>query len=461
MSRKPRLVIGSILLLAGWLCAFLLNSLPQQSTFYILIPTLLLGMGLGLVMKTVGGRLTALTLAMTALVALLIMNQIYPSDGVTISAFQATPETSPPFLDQVLRVQVEQSPSSGVFAQPRDLEGISGLRIQLFARLPGGVRMLALGPDDRIYASLPDLGAIYQLSDTDADGFSEQPVLYFSGLERPHGLAWLNGTLYVAEPGRVLKLVDANRDGLPESAEPVFSGLPEDGGHWTRSLARAADGSLYVSVGSRCNACEEDNPLRATVLKLEPRSGAVDIFARGLRNSVGLAVAGDGTLWGSDNGRDMLGDNRPPDEINRIVEGGDYGWPYCFGDRQPDPQLGDSERCRETRPAAVELQAHSAPLGIAFGDGLNAPQAYRSSLYVAYHGSWNRTRPTGYKLVRIPLENGQPSGPPQDLVRGWLRDGTAWGRPVAPLVGPDGSLYLSDDRADAIYRISWTQEDGS
>lgn len=455
MSAKPRLIVGILLLTAGWLGAFLLKSLPQQSTLYILGPTLLLGAGLGLVMKTVGGKLTALVLAITALFALLVLNQIYPSDGVSISAFQGRSGGSASAARHPVAIESSVTPPTGIFADPKTLQGIPGIRVQLHAQLPDGVRMLALDPDQRIYASLPGLGAIYQLSDRDGDGFAEQPVLYYSGLERPHGLAWLDGNLYVAEPGRVLRLIDIDQDGLPEAEETVFAGLPEDGGHWTRSLAVAADRSLYVSVGSRCNACEEEDPLRATVLKLNPQQRRIEVFARGLRNTVGLAVADDGTLWGSDNGRDMLGDDRPPDEINRITANGDYGWPYCFGDRQPDPQLGSDARCRQTLPPVVKLQAHSAPLGIAFGSGLKAPETYRNSLYVAYHGSWNRTVPTGYKLVRIPLVDGHPAGPPEDLLRGWLNDGVAWGRPVAPLIGADGSLYLSDDRADAVYRISW------
>ncbi len=195
------------------------------------------------------------------------------------------------------------------------------------------------------------------------------------------------------------------------------------------------------------------------MLRVDPATGKAEPFASGLRNTVGLAfnAAGD-TLWGSDNGRDMLGDDLPPDEINHIVAGGDYGWPFCFGDQQPDPQLAGGRRCAETVPAAVALQAHSAPLGIAFGDRLQAPAEFRDSLYVALHGSWNRSVPTGYKLIRIPFKDGRPIGTASEFVAGWLTAGNAWGRPVAPLVGDDGNLYLSDDRAQAVYRISWPQE---
>jgi len=220
------------------------------------------------------------------------------------------------------------------------------------------------------------------------------------------------------------------------------------------------DEHLYVSVGSTCNACLEEDWRRASVLRLPLSGGTASLFARGLRNSVGLAFHPQtGELWGSDNGRDLLGDDLPPEEVNRIVAGGDYGWPYCYGERIPDPDFGTSERCRQTIPPQVEMQAHSAPLGIAFVEGLAFPESYRRMLLVAFHGSWNRSVPTGYKLVGIPFRAGRPVGAAVDLVGGWLRAGIAWGRPVAPAVGADGALYLSDDRAGAIYRIRYSLPD--
>ena len=172
-------------------------------------------------------------------------------------------------------------------------------------------------------------------------------------------------------------LYEVITDNQVDEVNVVLDDLPDDGGHWTRSLAKGADGFLYLSIGSRCNACEENDLRRATVMRVNPVTGETEIFAKGLRNSVGLTFSPDGKiLWGSDNGRDMLGDDLPPDEINRLEKDGDYGWPYCYGNRIPDPDLGSMARCKETVSAAVELQAHSAPLGIAFGDGLKAPSSY-------------------------------------------------------------------------------------
>lgn len=459
MKRQLLLALGCIMLLAGWLSAFLLKSAPQDSSLYILGPTLLLGVGMGVVLKTVNWKLTALTLALTALTAVLMINQFYPSRSVSITAFQNRLQNSEKSGESI-QLTVRGTDRTGVFENAHFLEAFANIKVQLFARLTGPVRMMAFDAAGNLYASIPQLGAIYLLRDVDNDGFVEQPVLYHAGMDRPHGLVWNNDSLYVAEASQLLELKDTDQDDQVDSVRVVLDGLPDDGGHWTRTLALGKDGFLYLSVGSRCNACEEPDPRRASVLKVNPATGESSIFARGLRNTVGLTFSPDGqTLWGSDNGRDMLGDELPPDEINRIVFGGDYGWPGCYGQQVPDPELGSPDRCQATLASTVDLPAHSAPLGITFGDRLNAPEEYRNSLYVAFHGSWNHSRPTGYKLVRIPYRKQQMNSSGEEFLRGWLVDGQAWGRPVAPAVGPDGNLYLSDDRANAIYQISWVGQE--
>ena len=457
MKKKLLLASGCFLLLAGWFSAFLLNSIPPDGNLYILGPTLLLGVGMGIMHKTVGAKLTALTLAFTALTALLFMNQLYPSRSVSISAFQQRMRESGQSGKSV-PIIIKDSDRSGPFEGERFLESFADIDVHLFANLPGPVRMMTFDPAGNLYVTIPKLGAIYQLRDIDHDGHADKSILYHVGMDRPHGLLWDDGKLYVAETSQLLELEDTNQDNQVDQVRIILDGLPDDGGHWTRSLALGKDGFLYLSVGSRCNACEEGNSMRATVLKVNPTTGESSIFARGLRNSVGLTFSPDGqTLWGSDNGRDQLGDELPPDEINQIVAGEDYGWPNCYGQQVPDPELGSAERCQETVANTVDLPAHSAPLGITFGNRLNAPEEYRNSLYVAFHGSWNRSVPTGYKLIRIPYQNQQLGKSGKDFLRGWLVNGKVWGRPVAPVVGLDGNLYLSDDRAQAIYRISWKQ----
>jgi len=459
MKKKLLLALGCFLLLSGWLSAFWLNSMPLHSNLCILAPTLLLGAGMGLMHKTVGGKLTALTLAFTALAAILIMNQLFPSHSISISAFKQRLRDGGQ-AGHSIPIITQDSDRSGLFANERFLETFSDVEVRLFAKLPDSVRMMAFDPASNLYVTIPQLGAIYQLKDADHDGHAEESILYHVGMDRPHGLVWKDKKLYVAETSQLLELQDSDHDNQVDQVKVVLQGLPDDGGHWTRSLALGKDGFLYLSIGSRCNACEENNPMRATILKVDPETGKSSIFAQGLRNSVGLSFSPDGkTLWGSDNGRDQLGDDLPPDEINQISAGNNYGWPNCYGKQIPDPQYGTSKICQETVASIVDLPAHSAPLGITFGAHLNAPEEYRNSLYVALHGSWNRSIPTGYKLIRIPYKNHQMSTAGKDFLRGWLVAGKAWGRPVAPVVGNDGNLYLSDDRAEAIYRISWKQKE--
>ncbi len=459
MKKKLLLALGFLLLLSGWFSAFFLTSLAQYSNLYLLAPTLLLGAGMGLMHKTVGAKLTALTLAFTALAAILTMNQLFPNHGVSISAFKQRMRDGGQ-MGHSVPIITQDTDRNGIFASERSLEAFADVEVHLFARLPGPVRMMSFDSTGNLYVTIPQLGAVYQLKDVDHDGYAEQPVLFHVGMDRPHGLVWKDRKLYVAETSQLLELQDTDDDNQVDQVRIILDGLPDDGGHWTRSLALEKDGFLYLSIGSRCNACEEDDPMRATVLKVDPVTGKSSIFARGLRNSVGLSFSPAGkTLWGSDNGRDQLGDDLPPDEINQISAGNNYGWPNCYGKQIPDPQLGSSNLCQKTVASIVDLPAHSAPLGITFGEHLNAPEEYRNSLYVAFHGSWNRSVPTGYKLIRIPYKNHQMSTAGKDFLRGWLVNGKAWGRPVAPVVGLDGNLYVSDDRAEAIYRISWKQKE--
>ena len=446
MQRQLLIVIGCSMLLVGWLTAFLLNTVPQSSTLYIIVPTLLLGVGMAVIRKTVGAKLTVVSLGLTALGAVLVMNQLYPNKGVHLSVFQ---KRNPVGAEKgnLVPIAVRDSDRVDTFANPRFLESFSDIKVQLFARLPGPPRMMDFDSKGNLYVSIPKLGAIYKLTDADNDGFSEQPILFHVGMDLPHGLAWSDDKLYVAEESQVLELRDTNQDNQANKIRTVMEGL---------SVVIGKDGFLYLSVGSRCDACEEANPIRATILKVNPETGKTSIFAKGLRNTVGLTFSPDGaTLWGSDNGRDQLGDEIPPDEINQIFEHGDYGWPFCYGQQIPDPVLGSTERCQQTVASRIDLPAHSAPLGITFGQQLNAPEKFKNSLYVALHGSWNRSTPTGYKLIRIPYANKKMGSGGKEFLKGWLTDGQAWGRPVAPVVGPDGCLYLSDDLADVIYRISW------
>lgn len=341
----------------------------------------------------------------------------------------------------------------GALSTERTLEIRRGFVISVFAAGLSAPRKLAVSPDGVLFVSAMGSGQIIALPDRDRDGVADDLVVFAGGLQAPHGLAFLGRTLYVAESGRVLRFSDDDGDLRPERAEVVIGDLPPGGNHSTRTLAFGPDGWLYVSIGSTCNVCVEGDARRAAVVRYRPDGSGGELFASGLRNSVGIAFhPRTGELWGVDNGRDWLGDDWPPEELNRILPGRHYGWPRCHGDRVPDPELGDPAFCAQTEPPVVQMQAHSAPLGLAFlHDAVVAPE-YRPDVLIALHGSWNRSVPTGYKLVRVALGD-----PPlvEDFARGWLVGAQAWGRPVDAVVGPDGALYVTDDRAGAVYRVVW------
>lgn len=458
MKRQLILVCGCIFLLTGWMSAFLHRTVPQSQDFYYLLPTLLLAVGIGIILKIVSRRMTVFIVAITAVASIMAMNTLYPGQGVTLAGFRNKIKTVKGW--KTITLQVREADRIGPFADERNFEAFADIEINLFAITPGPPRMLAFDQQGHLFVSIPKLDAIYRLHDKDQDGYVDQAKLFYADGDRPHGLVWDNNRLYVAETARLLELQDSDHDGRADQSRIILDDLPDDGGHSSRSLAKGRDETLFLSIGSRCNACDESDERRATVMQVDPATGKTAVFARGLRNSVGLAFSADGeTLWGSDNGRDRLGDDLPPDEINRIVADGNYGWPHCYGKQLPDPELGNADLCKDTLASAFDLQAHSAPLGIAFGDQLAAPATFRNSLYVALHGSWNRSVPTGYKLVRIPFADGQPVGQGKEFLAGWLVDGQAWGRPVAPVVGPDGALYLTDDRTNAIYRIRWKSQE--
>jgi glucose/arabinose dehydrogenase len=284
-------------------------------------------------------------------------------------------------------------------------------------------------------------------------------VVVADRLNRPHGLAFKDGALYVAETGRVLRFRYDPGALKASDPRPVVPSLPAGGGHWTRTIAFGPDGRLYVSVGSSCNICKETDARRAAIVRYEPDGSGERLYATGLRNAVGITFQpGTGGLWATVNERDWKGDDLPPEYITEVKEGGFYGWPECFvAERKVVPNdRAAGDRCQKVTLPTLEVQAHSAPLGMAFYTGQQFPPDYRGSLFVAYHGSWNRSVPTGYKVVRVPFADGRPSGPVEDFATGWLtNDRRVFGRPVDVLTAPDGALYLSDDNGGIVYRITY------
>ena len=339
------------------------------------------------------------------------------------------------------------------------LQTAADLRVTLYASGLPNARFMALGPRNDVFVGSWYAGTVSVLLNRNGGPQATKVVTLLDGLTIPHSVAYRDGMLYVAQADRLSRWrYDAAAVSL-SNGQRVVSALPTGGRHVTRTVAFGPDGSIYISVGSSCNECV-DAAERAVIMRYRADGSGGEVYARGLRNSVGLAFQpGSGRLWAVDNGQDLLGDNIPPDELNLIRQDGDYGWPYCYGKGQPDPSVSAAPaHCARTISPAASLQAHSAPLGLAFSSGSKLPTRYRSGVFVAYHGSASRSQATGYKVVYIPI-SGTRAGTPQDLITGWLPAGAtsvgaAWGRPVGLLIAADGSLLISDDYAGVVYRLS-------
>lgn len=334
----------------------------------------------------------------------------------------------------------------------------AGFTISVFYQGLQNPRMLAIGPDGFLYVAERGAGRIVRLPDRNGDGQADGEQVVAEGLEAPSSMAFFkDGSLYVGETTRVTRLSEPDENGVFQKRETIIPDLPSGEGHSTRTVLFSPDWSaLFVSIGSSCNVCEEPDPRRAAIMRYNPDGSGGELFARGLRNAVGITFRpGTDELWATNNGRDLLGDDLPPDTIQRVKAGQDYGWPRCHAGRIPDPDFGGPAACNNVDQPAVELQAHSAPLGLTFYSGDQFPAAYHGDLFVAYHGSWNRTVPTGYKVVSIDMKDGK-AGPAQDFATGWLIGNDSWGRPVDVITAPDGSLFVSAGGGGVIYRIAYT-----
>jgi glucose/arabinose dehydrogenase len=329
-----------------------------------------------------------------------------------------------------------------------------GFSIAVYRDGLAGPRFIAFGPDGDLYVAERGNGRIVAITDADQDGVADSIRIFAENLDAPHSLVFHEGSLFVGLPDAVVRLTDLDGDGVSDETVEIVR-QPAGGGHRTRTVLFLPDGRMVVARGSTCNVCAETDPFRAAITVYDgPGGGNPQLYATGLRNAVGLALQpGTGDLWATDNGRDLMGDDLPPDLIHRIVEGGFYGWPFCHSGRIEDPDIGFPGACDGVRDPVVELQAHSAPLGLVFYEGRLFPEEFSGDLFVAYHGSWNRTVPTGYKVVRIPFSDGQVSGEVENFVWGWQSAAGISGRPVGLAVGPDGALYVSDDHGGRIYRV--------
>lgn len=332
-----------------------------------------------------------------------------------------------------------------------------GFSISLYSGNVPGARSLALGKNGTVFVGTRGEGKVYALVDNNRDGRADRVFTIVSGLNEPNGVAFRDGSLYVAEISRVIRF-DGIEQRLANPPKPVVvnDSFPTKSLHGWKFIRFGPDGKLYVPVGAPCNICDKWDRRFASIMRMEPDGRNLEIFARGVRNTVGFDWNPlTRELWFTDNGRDWLGDDMPPDELNRAPRAGlHFGFPYWHGRSIPDPKYGKKMKQGEFVPPERELGPHVASLGMRFYTGSMFPAEYRNQILIAEHGSWNRSDPLGYRITLVRLK-GNRAVSYEVFAEGWLRDGNAWGRPVDLQVMPDGSLLVSDDRAGAVYRITY------
>jgi glucose/arabinose dehydrogenase len=346
-------------------------------------------------------------------------------------------------------------PSSA--AELDDLTLPPGFRISVYAGDVPNARQMALGPPGVVFVGSRSEGKVYAIVDRDGDNRADQVHVIARGLDQPSGVAYRDGALYVAAVSRILRFRDVATDlTRPPKPEVVSNAYPTDAHHGWKFIAFGPDGKLYVPVGAPCNVCVPPGPLHATITRLEIVGGRPEVLARGVRNSVGFDFdPATGDLWFTDNGRDWLGDDQPPDELNHLTKVGEhFGFPFCHGNGIRDPDYNGGRSCGEFTPPAQALGPHVAAIGMRFYTGRMFPEKYRGGVFIAEHGSWNRSVPIGYRLSFVKIESGRATSY-EPFASGWLKGSTASGRPADVLVMPDGALLVSDDKAGRIYRISY------
>jgi glucose/arabinose dehydrogenase len=350
-----------------------------------------------------------------------------------------------------------------------------GFKIEVYASGVTNAREMAIGPKGTVFVgsrNKPNGDKVYALVDKNGDHKADQVLVIAKGLNQPNGVAVHNGSLYVGEISRITRF-DNIESRLESPGEPVVvnDALPKDEHHGQKFIAFGPDGLLYVPVGAPCNICdkEKDDPRYASILRMKPDGSGVEVFAHGVRNTVGFDWhPSTREIWFTDNGRDNLGDDVPRDELNTAPRKGlHFGYPFCHQGDVSDPEFGKARPCSEFQAPARPLDAHVAAIGMRFYTGRMFPEEYRNQIIIAEHGSWNRSTPQGYRLSLVKLDGNKVVSYTR-FAEGWLRGmkpapaggamiGDVWGRPADVLVMPDGALLVSDDKAGVVYRISYSR----
>jgi glucose/arabinose dehydrogenase len=334
----------------------------------------------------------------------------------------------------------------------------AGFKIDVYAEVENA-RSMALSPSGTIFVGNRNGDKVYAIKDTDGDFKADKKWELASGLNMPNGVAFKDGDLYIAEVSKISRLQGIeSKLANPGKPVTVYDKYPTETHHGWKYIAFGPDGKLYVPVGAPCNICESKDPQYASITRMNADGTGVEVFASGVRNTVGFTWHPQTKdIWFTDNGRDMLGDDTPPCELNVATKPGQhFGYPYCHGGNITDPEFGSKKPCADFVKPAQNLGAHVAPLGLKFYGGNQFPAAYQGSLFIAEHGSWNRSKKSGYQISLVKVNGGKASSY-ETFASGWLDPSSqkVWGRPVDVVILPDGSMLVSDDQADVIYRISY------
>ncbi len=382
--------------------------------------------------------------------------------GMGCSSENKTDDTAQTGLSET--EQATQGPTIGLPSGPidKDLERIKlpeGFRIDYYAKDVDNARSMALSESGILFVGTREQDKVYAIVDEDKDGKADEVVVVASGLTMPNGVAIRNGSLYVAEVNRVIRFDNIEKTFRDKPKfEVVNDKFPSDAHHGWKYIAFGPDDKLYVPVGAPCNICKSEKPIYATITRMNPDGSGLEIYAEGVRNTVGFDWHPESKdLYFTDNGRDMMGDDVPADELNHATKKGQhFGYPYCHAGDVLDPEFGKNRNCDEFVKPFQKLHPHGGSLGMKFYTGKMFPAEYKNQIFIAQHGSWNRTEKIGYSLATVTTDDkGNPTHKP--FAEGWLQGQEDWGRPVDVLLMPDGSMLVSDDKNDAIYRITYSK----